>query len=144
MLGVSVSTEELPGVLLIDFPEHELIQCPDDPTIPHLLLDDSAETLLLSQGQFQAAYRSRQHRKHLYRVWLDALRRLKLEIHDARLRSHHFPFGKVLGFDFRVSRGLLLLRLVGFLHFSGISKGLDRKAVEAARRMANLADLRTY
>ena len=50
MLGVSVSTEELPGVLLIDFPEHELIQCPDDPTIPHLLLDDSAETLLLSQG----------------------------------------------------------------------------------------------
>jgi hypothetical protein len=144
MLGVSVSTEELPGVFLIDLPEHELVQRPDDPTIPHLLLDESAETELISRGQYREACRSRLRRKHLYRIWLAALQRRKLEIHDARLRSHRFPFEKVLGFDFRISRGLLLLRLAGFLHFSGISKRLDRNAVEAARRMANLAELRTY
>lgn len=115
-------------------PEHELVQRPNDPTIPRLLFDDSAETQLLSRGQFHAAHRVREHRKHLYGVWLVALQHLKLEIPDVR----------PLGFGYPIFRSLLLLRLAGFLHFSGISKRLDRKAVDAARRMANLATVRAY
>ena len=144
MLESSSSASSISELLWIDLPEHELVQFPDDPTIPHLLLDDSAECELLQRGDFRGAHRIRQRRKHLYRVWLQSLQRLKLEIEGARLRSHRFPFERLLKFDYRITRGLWLLRLAGFLHFSGLSKRLDRPAVEVARRMAALSLLRAY
>ncbi len=139
MLELGVRPEGLLGTLLIDLPEQELVERPDDPTIPFLLLDDSTEAALLARGDFRAAYQIKRRKRHLYSVWLKALGRLKFEINDARLHSHQVPFEKVLRFEYKITRGLLLLRLAGFLHFAGITKRLDRQAVEVTRRMANLA-----
>jgi hypothetical protein len=144
MLELGSLPEIITGDTWIDLPEQELIQFPDDPAIPHHLLDDTIETRLIQCGDVRTARHIHQRRKHLYRVWLAALNRLKLEIEATRLRSRRFPFDRVLGFDCRISKGILLLRLAGFLHFSGISKRLDRPAVETARRMAALCLLRTY
>ena len=139
MLELGVRPEGLLGTLLIDLPEQELVERPDDPTIPFLLLDDSAEADLLARGDCRTAYLMKRQKRHLYGVWLKALGRVKFEINDARLSSHQVPFEKVLRFEYSITRGLLLLRLAGFLHFSGISKRLDSQAVEITRRMANLA-----
>ena len=139
MLEMGVRPEGLPGTLPIDLREHELVERPDDPTIPFLLLDDSTEAGLRARGDFRAAYVIKRQKRHLYGVWLKALGRVKFEINDTRLSSHQVPFEKVLRFEYSITRGLLLLRLAGYLHFAGISKRLDSQAVEITRRMANLA-----
>ena len=139
MLDLGIAPEGLLGILPIDLPEQELVERPDDPTIPFLLLDDSAEASLRAKGEFRRAYRIKERRRHLYGVWLKALGRVRFEINDARLSSQQVPFEKVVRFEYRIARGLLLLKLAGFLHFSGISKRLDRPAVETTRRMATLA-----
>jgi hypothetical protein len=138
MLELGVTPEEIPGVITLDLPEGDIAEHPDDPTIPFLLLDESTELSLISRGRFREAYLMRQHKKRLYGVWIAALSRLKLRIQEARLRSRRSPFGGVLKFDYKVSRGLLFLRLAGFLHFSGISKRFDRRAVELVRHMSNV------
>jgi hypothetical protein len=138
VMHLGVTPEAIPGVITLDLREEELAERPDDPTIPYLLLDDSTELSLLSRGRFREAYLMRQHKKRLYGVWIAALSRLKLRIQEARLRSRRSPFGGVVKFDYTVSRGLLVLRLAGFLHFSGISKRLDRRAVELVRHMSNV------
>ena len=138
MLDLGVRPEGLLGTLLIDLPEQELVERPDDPTIPFLLLDDSAEADLRARGDCRTAYLMKRQKRHLYSVWLKALGRVKFEINDARLSSHQVPFEKVMLFEFSITRSLLLLRLTGFLHFSGVSKRLDSQAVEITRRMANL------
>ena len=142
MLDLGVKPEGLLGILPIDLPEQELVERPDDPTIPFLLLDDSAEVGLRASGDFRQAYRLKEQRRHLYGVWLRALSRVKFEVNDTRLSSHRVPFEKVLRFEYTITRGLVLLRLAGFLHFAGISKRLDRRAIETTRRLATLAAAR--
>ena len=144
MLELGVKPEGIPNVWTLDLTERELAERPDDPTIPYLLLDDSAEHVLRSRGDFRAAFEMRKRRKHLYAVWLRALRRVKFQINDSRLRSRQYPFEKVLRFEYHVTRGILLLRLAGFLHFAGISRRLDRPAVETVRQMTNWVAARSY
>lgn len=143
MLALGVKPEGIPNVFMIDLPENELVERPDDPTIPFLLFDDAAERQLRSRGDFRAAFLMRKQRKHLYSVWLKALRRVKFQINDSRLRSRQYPFENTLRFEYSITRGLLLLRLAGFLHFAGICRCLDRPAVETVRRMTNLAAARS-
>lgn len=138
VMELGVTPEAIPGVITLDLREEELAEHPDDPTIPYLLLDDSTELGLVARGRFREAYLMRQHKKHLYWVWIAALSSLKQRIQEARLRSRRSPFGGVLKFDYTVSRGLILLRLAGFLHFSGISKRLDHRAVELVRYISNV------
>lgn len=117
----------------MDLPEEELLSHPDDPVIPHLLLDDSTEQRLAASGNQRAAYLLRKQRKHLYRVWLSSLSRLKFDISSVRMRARRDGFEEICRFEWRVVRGLVKLRMIGFLHFHGITHKWDQHAVEAAR-----------
>lgn len=121
------------GVSPMDLPEEELLSHPDDPVIPHLLLDDSTEQRLAASGNQRAAYLLRKQRKHLYRVWLSSLSRLKFDISSVRMRARRDGFEEICRFEWRVVRGLVKLRMIGFLHFHGITHKWDQHAVEAAR-----------
>lgn len=120
----------------MDLSEAELIGFPDDPIIPHLLLDDSQERRLASQGRQREAFLLRRQRRHLYRVWIHALGRLKCDVTGVQLRARRRSFEEILGFEWRVTRGLAKLRIIGFLHFTGITRRLDKMAVETVRGMA--------
>lgn len=116
--------------------EEDLLQHPDDPMIPHLLLDDGRERRLLDLGLFRQAYTSKLRRRKLYYKWLQALDAMKIDIQRTRLHSEAVPFARVVSFELRMVRLYWLLRLAGFLHFSGLSRWLDRHAVESTRGIA--------
>lgn len=136
-IGVLPQSEFL-GVSPIDLPEEELLSHPDDPVIPHLLLDDATERHLASLGNQRAAYLLRKQRKHLYRVWLMALGRMKYNVTGVRLRARRDCFSEICRFEWRMIRGLVKLRMIGFFHFSGITRKWDREAVETARELMML------
>lgn len=116
--------------------EEDLLQHPDDPMIPHLLLDDGRERRLQELGLFRQAYLSKVRRRKLYYKWLKALDAMKTDIQRMRLHSEAVPFARVVTFELRMVRLHWLLRLAGFLHFSGLSRLLDRHAVESTRGLA--------
>ena len=116
--------------------EDDLLQHPDDPLIPHLLLDDGREKRLVELGLFRLAYISKARRRKLYYKWLKALDAMKTEIQRTRLHSEAVPFAQVVAFEARMLRLQWLLRLAGFLHFSGLGRWLDHRAVESARSFA--------
>ncbi len=114
----------------------DLLQHPEDPMIPHLLLDDGRERQLLEVRLFRQAYFSKVRRRNLYYEWLKALDSMKTAIQRTRLHSEAVPFARVFAFEWRMVRLQWLLRVAGFWHFSGLGRWLDHQAVESARGFA--------
>src|SRR5262245_20590748 len=90
---------------------------PLDPTIPHILLNNSAERILGPKD----ARNLRRQRRRLYREWLRELRATKHRVQCVRIRSGSVPFATVFRFEANCRWAMAKLRWIGWLHFSGIT-----------------------